>query len=124
MDILAVGREERPPQLTPSLESLRDGLQTPAQGGDIGLRESEDMTGNDSIVRLIKRTCEVLGVDFTVVKFSRSSDSESLLPKYFTQQLNDSDTVYGWPPLQTAVVQEMMYIAEALPGEQPFYRSN
>lgn len=120
MDVLACGREERPPQLTPSLECLRDGSPSVPQGGDIGFRESEDCTGNDAILRLIERLCIVFGLNLNSTQFANEEEkgSPQIFPGYLVQSAVDVVTnSYGWPPLQTAVLQEVMLVVEALPGK-------
>lgn len=116
MDIFVCGREERPPLLTPSLDNLPDGAQGETKGGDIGLRESEDGTGNESVLQLMRRLCEALGIDLNVVQFAKvGKDEGPILPDHF-KETNSVLDGYGWPPLQTVVVQEMLFAAEALPG--------
>jgi len=83
--------------------------------GNVGLRESEIMDGNDSVIRLVKYVCEVYGVDLTEVKLLGPGD-EGKVSTPEDEPVEGHKMQYGWDELQLGVVREAVAIVEALPG--------
>jgi hypothetical protein len=133
MDLLVCGREES--EADNSTSTTNDGGlgikgipfgggQTRGLGG-VGVRQSESTGGNESILRLLKYICKVLGIDLQAVKLvnpANEVDAEEQHkgpPTAENFQCDSIDTLqdpYGWPELQVGVVREAVAAAEALPG--------
>jgi hypothetical protein len=130
LDLMVCGREEDGfsyPSGVPSSAGL--GIQ-PISGvgvgwGSVGVRLSESVDGNSSILHLLIYVCQVLGINLEAVRMinsvdrlaSLANDRESIL-KYEEEVMEGFKEPYGWPELQVGVVREAVAVAEALPGEQ------
>jgi trafficking protein particle complex subunit 9 len=66
--------------------------------GKIAVRRKESSEGNEALLGMLERICDIFGLDFTV----------SQMPEL---------GCYGWPELQVEIVKEAVYMTEALPGE-------
>ncbi|KDQ07911.1 hypothetical protein BOTBODRAFT_139417 [Botryobasidium botryosum FD-172 SS1] len=95
--------------------------------GMVGVRESENVAGNDSMLRLVRYVCDVYGVDLGAVKVL-SGDSNTLELKATRERADEEaeeveaetaedgkEHTYGWPDLQVGAVREAVAVAEALP---------
>lgn len=127
LDLMVCGREEdgfSDPSSVASSAGL--GIQ-PMSGvgagwGNVGVRLSESVDGNGSILRLLVYVCQVLGIDLEAVQMinsvdrvaSLANDKESIL-KYEEEIIEGFQEPYGWPELQVGVVREAVAVAEALP---------
>lgn len=134
MDMIVVAREE-------SRDSLMTGggSVTAALGGfpafvggsgggpgiGVAVREHETTEGNQSLLRVVQRVCEVHGVDLDVVKLlygpakeegggaiTNDSEDDGLM----LGSTSRSEPA-GWAELQVGVVREAVAIAESLPGK-------
>jgi hypothetical protein len=141
MDLLVCGREENRGATRsnsgPSVAGL--GIRgvsfgernTGAEQGSVGIRHNDSVDGNDSILRLLKYVCQVLGINLEAVKLvdsdsdgttqkedeiGSSSDTTPLLQPD-DDVLDLSHDVYGWPELQIGVIREAIAVAESLPGQ-------
>lgn len=74
---------------------------------DLGIREGDFVTGNDSLLRLVKYICNIHSVDLDTVAFDESRTAPD----------NAKAAPYGWTDLQVGLVREAIAVAEALPGE-------
>lgn len=113
MDILVCGRDEVAKSPLRERDSVASSI---LDVGGVGVRESESLDGNESIIRLVRYVCEVYGLDLTTVKLLGPAEGD--------QSKHDDETIdfkvqYGWDELQLGVVREAVAIVEALPGEQP-----
>ncbi|KAK2466897.1 hypothetical protein APHAL10511_001155 [Amanita phalloides] len=118
MDLLVCGREEdgltRPTNVLGTNGSDVQGhVPSASGGGGVGIRFSERTDGNDSIRRLLKHICNVLGVNLEAVKMidgdcERQTDISDVEADVYPES-------YGWPELQVGVVREAVAVAEALP---------
>lgn len=133
MDLVVCGREEdglTRPTNVPDTSGL--GLQGHVQGaassdGAVGIRFGERDDGNDSILRLLKHICNVLGVNLEAVRMINADEElDQDSPRTSTSEL-DTDIIHhdlhGWPELQVGVVREAVAVAEALPGEIVYVHS-
>ena len=74
---------------------------------DLGIREGDSITGNDSLLRLVKYICNIHSVDLDTVTFDESGAASE----------NIKAEPHGWTDLQVGLVREAIAVAEALPGE-------
>ena len=102
-----------------------------AEQGSVGVRHNDSVEGNDSILRLLKYVCKVLGINLEAVKLvdadsdgptdAENEDGESPDASISLQPdddvLDPSHDVYGWPELQIGVIREAIAVAESLPGQ-------
>jgi len=98
--------------------------------GGVGSRLNESPSGNESVLKLLKYVCRVLGVDLDTVKivssFEKSATDQDAGKSQITSIYDDGlkyeqYEVYGWPELQVGVVREAVAIAEALPGRADIF---
>ena len=135
MDLMVCGREEDGiNRATPQTAGLGiqngsgaiENLPLSSNRGGVGIRLNESSSGNESVLKLLKHVCRVLGIDLDAVKLvgglsQSASDQDTRRSK--TTSTYDDDLkyeqyeIYGWPELQVGVVREAVAIAEALPGE-------
>ncbi|KIL69772.1 hypothetical protein M378DRAFT_190156 [Amanita muscaria Koide BX008] len=125
MDLVVCGREED--GLSRTNVPVTNGLNiqsviAPSQAagvGAVGIRFSESSDGNDSILRLLKYVCKVLGIDLEAVKTVDAVEGavQSAIDDDSVQLESDADhtQMHGWPELQLGVLREAVAIAEALP---------
>lgn len=141
MDLLVCGREENrsTSRSSPDVGGAGLGIRgvtygersAGAEQGSVGVRHNDNAEGNDSILRLLKYVCQVLGINLDAVTLVDGDDSDSPTkiggedaPSSDTMpllQLDDdvfdfSRDVYGWPELQIGVIREAIAVAESLPG--------
>jgi trafficking protein particle complex subunit 9 len=130
MDLLVCGREEddysrRSSVLSPSalgIQSLTLGNNQNDARGNVGVRQIESTEGNESILKLLKYICHVLGITLDAVRLidvGKSGADQTATDPSSSQEGDDADIVqepYGWPELQVGVVREAVAVAEALPG--------
>ena len=124
MDLIVCGREEdglSRPTNVPGTSGLGLHGITPTPGDTaVAIRFGESGDGNESILRLLKHICKVLGVDLEAVKLVDADEQSSQSVLDANNATIDSDPdqteTHGWPELQLGVVREAVAIAEALPG--------
>ena len=124
MDLMVCGREEdglsRIPS-NPGMTGLRiHGLNSSGLGlgwNDVGVRISESIEGNESLLSLQKYVCKILGVDLEAVKRTKDICTTTVTEDHDNDVLTDIVQSYGWPELQVGVVREAVAVAEALPGK-------
>jgi len=129
MDLVVCGREHHDDYRISSAKPVVIGQDTPATAaGTLGIRESEPVEGNESIVKLVKYTCKIHGVDLEAVNVvetgpdaiqpragrTRDERRESDVPPVPEDDLPKEPI--GWPELQIGIVREAIAVAEALPG--------
>jgi len=134
MDLMVCGREEdglSRMSSNPGLTGLRiHGLNSSGHGlgwNDVGVRISESIEGNESLIRLQKYVCKILGVDLEAVKLAEDICTAVVTEGHDTDVLANIVQPYGWPELQVGVVREAVAVAEALPGKCcifPLYLDN
>lgn len=138
MDLLVCGREEHraSSNSSPGIGSAGLGIRgvsftdkaNGTERGSVGIRHNDNIEGNESILRLLKYLCKVLGIDLEAVKLAQPESDvpmngidEDSLTRSLTR--SDDDTshsqgdIYGWPELQIGVIREAIAVAESLPGE-------
>ncbi|KAG2144925.1 TRAPP II complex [Suillus cothurnatus] len=80
--------------------------------GAVGVRQNETLEGNQSILKLLIRTCKVLGVDLEAVCVAKATDGTS---NDLDGSADAAKESFGWPELQVGVIREAIAVAEALP---------
>ena len=127
LDLLVCGREEDGYALTPSIpQSAGLGIHNvhPLPGtnvGSVGVRLTESVAGNESILRLLAHICRVLGINLESVGLSEAAETPTVQHPSSTDDY-DEDIIQelkeplGWPELQVGVVREAVAVSEALPG--------
>lgn len=134
MDLMVCGREEDgitkvAPQTTGL--GIQNGTGTPTntsmqpKQGNVGIRVNESSLGNESILKLLKHVCRILGIDLDAVKLvdesSQDADGECSGKGGDGETYDDGLALeqaefHGWPELQVGVIREAVAVAEALPG--------
>ncbi|KAK7020579.1 transport protein Trs120 or TRAPPC9 TRAPP II complex subunit-domain-containing protein [Favolaschia claudopus] len=126
LDLIVCGREEdglsrlSSVPLPPGL-GIQGHSSSSGQRGNVGVRFSENIDGNESVLKLLKYVCRVLGIDLDAVRLIESSDTaandlkDSILPSIEDDVETEFSEPYGWPELQIGVVREAVAVAEALP---------
>ncbi|KIJ44069.1 hypothetical protein M422DRAFT_252562 [Sphaerobolus stellatus SS14] len=109
MDVLVCSREE-------ASKNTRDrnSILGVPETANVGLRETESLEGNESIIGLIKYICEVHGIDLTNVKLF-DPDADIMQAGSDDETMDGCKTQYGWSDLQVGIVREAVAIVEALP---------
>lgn len=127
LDLMVCGREEDG-YLQPSTVPQSAGLgihnvhPVPASNwGSVGVRISEISEGNESVLRLLKHVCKVLGINLEAVGLvedakKQISERTPSLNDYDEDVVEELSEPVGWPELQVGVVREAVAVAEALPG--------
>jgi hypothetical protein len=128
LDLIVCGREEDgfsrlssvPLPTGLGIQGLNSG--SSSQRGNVGVRFSENIDGNESVLRLLKHVCKVLGINLDAVRLLENSVENSNEDQALTTSIEDDITTdftepYGWPELQVGVVREAVAVAEALPGK-------
>lgn len=126
LDLMVCGREEDGAS-QPTVQSAGLGihnLQSNSGGnwGTVGVRLSESSVGNESVLRLLKHVCKVLGINLEAVGLvddTKPKTSDTSLPslsEYDEDIVEELREPSGWPELQVGVVREAVAVAEALPG--------
>ncbi|KAF8654133.1 hypothetical protein AX16_003664 [Volvariella volvacea WC 439] len=105
MDLIVCGREEDGP-------GKSGGLHQGTPQGMMGIRANESSDGNESILRLLKYACKVLGINLEAVGLY---DKEPDQPPQRRNDPADQEQPFGWPELQVGVIREAVAVAEALP---------
>ncbi|KAJ7940592.1 TRAPP II complex [Mycena leptocephala] len=126
LDLIVCGREEDgfsrlssvPLPTGLGIQGLNSG--SSSQRGNVGVRFSENIDGNESVLRLLKHVCKVLGINLDAVRLLENSVENSNEDQALTTSIEDDITTdftepYGWPELQVGVVREAVAVAEALP---------
>lgn len=129
MDLVVCGREHYDDYRLSSAKPvvIAQDAQKSASG-TLGIRESEPIEGNESVVKLVKYICKIHGADLGVVnvveagpeaisrRHSRTRDEkhDSEAPPVPEDDLPKE--LIGWPELQIGIVREAIAVAEALPG--------
>ncbi|PPQ83346.1 hypothetical protein CVT25_003985 [Psilocybe cyanescens] len=124
LDLMVCGREEDGFS-QPTAQSAGLGIHNvhPIVGGNwgsVGVRISESSAGNESVLRLLKYICKVLGINLEAVGLVEEtkkhiSDSPPSLSDYDEDIIEELREPCGWPELQVGVVREAVAVAEALP---------
>lgn len=149
MDLVVCGREEngnsrRSGAATPNagnmtgglgIQGLTNGERTPltpdTARGTLGVRHHESAEGNESILRVLKFVCQVLGIDVEAVKLhtpdstlastvDRSSSASVESTQQDDQDLELSIIVQGWSELQVGIIREAIAVAESMAGRSCF----
>ena len=133
LDLVVCGREEdsylrisSPPLLTGlAIQGLTPGVHQKDKRGSVGIRQNESKEGNESLLKLLKYICRVLGVDLDAVRLVKvDSDGhpvnvimngDSRVSSTEEEPIVPQDP-FGWPELQVGIVREAIAVAEALPG--------
>ncbi|KAJ7046805.1 TRAPP II complex [Mycena alexandri] len=127
LDLIVCGREEDGFSRLSSVPLPAGlGIQGPnssgssQRGGNVGVRFSENMDGNESVLKLLKYVCKVLGINLDAVRLLENSEANSAPVETSTTSIEDEIATefsepYGWPELQVGVVREAVAVAEALP---------
>lgn len=105
LDLIVCGREE----------DARTNMRSFGNKGNVGIRLNESSDGNESILKLLKHVCKVLGVNLDAIQMVDVNGESG------SQAEDDSDVPrepFGWPELQIGVVRESVAVAEALPGKK------
>jgi hypothetical protein len=133
LDLLVCGREEDGHSGVPTSSAVLglaiQGIQGITPGGNqsdkrgiVGVKPNESTEGNESILRLLKYVCRVLGVDLDAVRLLQvdtdisATDEESNYPSTEDDALTLMRDPCGWPELQVGIIREAVAVAEALPG--------
>jgi len=148
MDLLVCGREENrgTSRSSPGTSGAGLGIRgvtfgdrnAGAEQGSVGVRHNDYVEGNDSILRLLKYVCRVLGINLEAVKLvdadfdgqTNIEDEDTSSPDSIPPFQPDNDAldlshdVYGWPELQIGVIREAIAVAESLPGQSMSACSN
>uniref|UniRef100_A0A8H8CM97 Transport protein particle subunit trs120 n=1 Tax=Psilocybe cubensis TaxID=181762 RepID=A0A8H8CM97_PSICU len=124
LDLMVCGREEDGFS-QPTAQSAGLGIHNVHAGaggnwGTVGVRLSESSAGNESVLRLLKYVCKVLGINLESVGLvegtkSRESPNPPSLDDYDEDIIEELRQPCGWPELQVGVVREAVAVAEALP---------
>ncbi|KAJ4487929.1 TRAPP II complex [Lentinula aciculospora] len=104
LDLIVCGREE----------DAHTNMRSFGIKGTVGIRLNESSDGNESILKLIKHVCKVLGVHLDAIQIVDDSSD----PMSHSEADDESDIYrepFGWPELQIGVVRESVAVAEALP---------
>ncbi|KAJ3715606.1 TRAPP II complex [Lentinula guzmanii] len=104
LDLIVCGRQE----------DAHTNMRSFGNKGNVGIRLNESSDGNDSILRLLKHVCKVLGVNLDAIQIMEDKSD----PRSHSEADDDSDVYrepFGWPELQIGVVRESVAVAEALP---------
>lgn len=134
MDLLVCGREENrgAPRPSPGAGLGIRGINLgDRSAGAVGVRHNDSVEGNESVLRLLKYVCKVLGIDLEAVKLvnpqtegpaNAGEEGEERKDAVAALQADDdysepAQDIYGWPELQVGVVREAIAVAESLPGE-------
>ena len=133
MDLLVCGREDLRGSAAKASPGTNAGLgirgvnMGDGSGGAVAMRYNDSEEGNQSILRILKYVCKVLGIDLEAVKLlapnaEQAEDGNDKVQ--ITESVSDGDEiieeVYGWPELQVGVIREAIAVAESLPGMQMF----
>ncbi|KAJ7452373.1 TRAPP II complex [Mycena galericulata] len=122
LDLIVCGREEDgfsrlssvPLPAGLGIQGLNSG--SSSQRGNVGIRFSENVDGNESVLKLLKYVCKVLGINLDAVRLGDNSDEQSADNTSIEDDVTtDFTEPYGWPELQVGVVREAVAVAEALP---------
>ncbi|THU80824.1 hypothetical protein K435DRAFT_972612 [Dendrothele bispora CBS 962.96] len=114
LDLIVCGREEETSSYYKGGVSERSAIQGIKANGRVGVRLSESVAGNDSILKLLQHVCQVLGVKLNTVNIvDLESDSTSAA----TSTVDEEEYLdsFGWPELQQGIIREAVAVAEALP---------
>ncbi|KAE9396079.1 hypothetical protein BT96DRAFT_1041682 [Gymnopus androsaceus JB14] len=102
LDLIVCGRSE----------DAHTNMRSFGNKGSVGIRLNESSDGNESILKLLKHVCKVLGVNLDAIQMVDVNAEPG-------SQVEDDSDVYrepfGWPELQIGVVRESVAVAEALP---------
>ncbi|KAF9052654.1 TRAPP II complex [Panaeolus papilionaceus] len=123
LDMMVCGREEdgvTHPSTVPQSAGLGIHNVSGSGWGAVGVRLSESSSGNESVLKLLKYVCRVLGLNIEAVALLESSttpkvDQLPLLNDYDEDIIQELHERRGWPELQVGVVREAVAVAEALP---------
>ncbi len=123
MDLFVHGREESRGTSVVSSASLDASGERGDREGEVGIREAHDITGNNSIIEIVKYVCKVHGVDLGCAQFSDDSSQIQALSSSSGRRRKAETLHFGWPELQIGLVREALAIAEGLPGKLLEYLS-
>ncbi|KAJ3920291.1 transport protein Trs120 or TRAPPC9 TRAPP II complex subunit-domain-containing protein [Lentinula edodes] len=104
LDLIVCGREE----------DAHTDMRLFGNKENVGIRLNESSDRNESILKLLKHVCKVLGVNLDAIQILDDNND----PKNHLEADDDSDVYrepFGWPELQIGVVRESVAVAEALP---------
>ena len=116
MDLVVCAREQPEPAL--SSGTTVNGEDS-GDSGAVAVKGVERSTGNESVLELVKRICNVHGINLEAVRFV-NADAHGTQEEGDVSQDTSSDDPpedpYGWPELQIGIIREALSVAEALPG--------
>ncbi|KAJ6496720.1 TRAPP II complex [Mycena vitilis] len=127
LDLIVCGREEDGFSRLSSVPlpvglGIQGSNSSSSQRGNVGVRFSENIEGNESVLKLLKHICKVLGINLDAVRLLETSPSPENLSEGYEGTTDIEDEIssefaepYGWPELQVGVVREAVAVAEALP---------
>jgi hypothetical protein len=129
MDLIVCGRDEDG-MSQPNGAALQTGglgihNMTPGPNqswGGVGVRLSESVRGNESILFVLKYLCRTLGINLEAVKLHAAPEDPSsisdsaLISQYEQEETEVFQEPFGWPELQVGIIREAVAVAEALPG--------
>lgn len=89
--------------------------------GTLGVRISESVDGNKSVLRLLLRVCSTLGINLEAISLADptangQTETTPSLDEYDEDLFHELKEPVGWPELQVGVIREAIAVAEALPG--------
>ncbi|KZO95888.1 hypothetical protein CALVIDRAFT_537860 [Calocera viscosa TUFC12733] len=126
LDLLVSAREEasssagpdssRAFAFTPAVSEF--GARERAEPGGLAMRENERVDGNDALVRLAMRVCEVYGVGVDLVRVREGEESGAGADEQRAEDkggVKGSWEAFGWPELQVGVMRETISLVELLP---------
>lgn len=111
MDLITVSREENRDHAMSATPESASG-----SGGSVAVREQESAEGNDSLLRLVSRVCDVYGVRLDAVKVYKGGTASQPEIEEDEDDRADYRASFGWPALQVDVIGEAIVVAENLPG--------
>ncbi|KAF7294900.1 hypothetical protein MIND_01027900 [Mycena indigotica] len=126
LDLIVCGREEdgfsrlSSVPLPPGLGIQGFNSNSGSQRGNVGVRFTENVDGNESILKLLKYICRTLGINLDAVQMienpTEAAENEPSAPTSIEEDMaTEFMEPYGWPELQVGVVREAVAVAEALP---------
>lgn len=117
MDLVVHSREEIRGAVASSASASRSafGQADDEDGHRVGVRATDEITGNDSVIRLVVYICGIYGVKLDSYRFF--DDVEDTSSKPTDGNVNGARSHFGWPELQIGLVREALAIAEGLPGK-------
>ncbi|KAF7323014.1 hypothetical protein HMN09_00081100 [Mycena chlorophos] len=127
LDLIVCGREEdgfsrlSSVPLPPGIGIQGFNSNSGSSRANVGVRFTENVDGNESILKLLKYICRTLGINLDAVQMVESAVDATEAAEPSPPPTIEEDVAtefvepYGWPELQVGVVREAVAVAEALP---------